>query len=111
MKQALSHFTLLHTKSFARFTAIVFHNLCDLLDHTTVSSPQLPSSHSQSNCIYKSAFLDGIVAMNLYILESNCLKKFYTVYLKFLFMCVSVLIYIYTHREDKQPYNLQMLFN
>lgn len=97
-KQSLSHFTLLCTKSLASFPPILFHDLRTLLDHTTDYSPQLPPSHSQSNYTHKSAFLDGVIAVNLYSLKSNCLKKFYTVYLKFLF-CMT--IFIYTHTQEK----------
>lgn len=97
-KQSLSHFTLLCIKSLASFSPTPFHDLCTLLNHTTDYSPQLPPSHSHSNYTHKSAFLDGVIAVNLYSLKSNCLKKFHTVYLKFLF-CMS--IYIYTHTQEK----------
>lgn len=88
-KQSLSHSTLLCTESLASIPTTPFHDLCTLLDHTNVYSPQLPPSHSQSNCTHKSAFLDGVIAVNLYTLKSNCLKKFFTAYLKFLF-CISI---------------------
>lgn len=35
-KQTLSHFALLRSTSFTSFPAILFHNLCALLDHTTL---------------------------------------------------------------------------
>lgn len=93
-KWSLGHFTLLCAKPLARFPATLFHDLRTLFDHTTDYLPQSPLSHYQSNYTHKSAFLDGVIAVNLYTLKSNCLENFYTVYLKFLF-CMS--IYIYTH--------------
>lgn len=75
-----NHFTLLCPKSLANFPATLFHDLHVLLDSTTVYSPQ---SH-------KSAFLDGVIAVNLYTFKSSCLKKLYTV-------CFSVCLFIYIH--------------
>lgn len=102
-KQALSHFTLLHTKSFASFPATMFHNLCALLGYTTFYSPQLSSSHSQSNYMHKSAFLDRLIAMNLYILKDNCLRKFSTGYLYgilSMYVCIRMYVYINTHIQE-----------
>lgn len=47
----------------------LFHVLRTLLDHTNVYSPQLSPSHSQSNYTHKSAFLDGVIAVNVYTLK------------------------------------------
>lgn len=100
-KLSLSHFTPSCTKSLASFLTTLFHDLRTLLVHTTDYSWQSPPSHSQCNYTHKSAFLDGVIAVNLYTLKRNFLKKFYTVYLKFLFS-MSIFIYIYTHTHARE---------
>lgn len=96
-KQSLSHFTLLGTKVLCKLPHHPVSWLTYFFDHTTEYSPQSPPSHSQSNYTHKSAFLDGVMEVNLYSLKGNCLKKFYTVYLKFLFY---MSIYTHTHRRS-----------